>query len=283
MQNNVGTPTGYNADIYERVNTVLLSLQKAAYNTITVSEWNGLLTALEGATEELNSAFEDMGLYITASDGTITVKIGSEDTQLGTAISFNKSDLGLDTALAEKIDKILNAAGMIPKFKSDGNIESSGILATNVAERTYVTSQVDTRVPQNESAPNQLVCLDSEGKTYTVTGLTANDLVSSVVLSIDADYKLSAILKDRSGNVVTTSNSIDLPLESMIIGGTYSNGVVTLQLKSDDDEGIGNTISFSISDLISGLVNEAAGTKTDGNLSSWKTENSMTVAFRKTR
>jgi hypothetical protein len=76
-----------------------------------------------------------------------------------------------------------------------------------------------------------------------------------IALSLDENYVLTiSILTDT--HEVISSSSIDLPIESMIIGASYENGVLTLQLKNNEDGSLGNTIQVNISDLISGLVNE---------------------------
>lgn len=76
-------------------------------------------------------------------------------------------------------------------------------------------------------------------------------LVDNISLALDpATYKISATLK--GGNTtISTSNEIDLPLETMVVSGSYdsANKKVVLTLKN------GQTISFSVADLISGLVN----------------------------
>lgn len=83
--------------------------------------------------------------------------------------------------------------------------------------------------------------------TYALVGETG----ARVLLNINsADYKMTAILQDKDGNTIYTSNVIDLPLESMVVSGSYdsTNKKVILTLQN------GNTIEFSIADLVDGLV-----------------------------
>lgn len=70
-----------------------------------------------------------------------------------------------------------------------------------------------------------------------------------------ADYVVTITLKDQNGNTLN-SDTIDLPLESMVVNGTYDSAQkkVVLTLKN------GNTVSFSIADLISGLQTEITST-----------------------
>lgn len=80
-------------------------------------------------------------------------------------------------------------------------------------------------------------------------------LGSTVELSLNANtYVMTLKLKNTAGTVLSTT-TIDLPLESMIIGGSYANGVLTLRLKNEDGHIDDNVINIDISDLIDGLVN----------------------------
>jgi hypothetical protein len=77
-------------------------------------------------------------------------------------------------------------------------------------------------------------------------GVSVGDLLLS--LSMDtSNYVMTAMLKDKSGNVITSS-TVDLPLESMVVNGKEENGNIVLTLQN------GNTVSFSISHLVNGLV-----------------------------
>lgn len=87
----------------------------------------------------------------------------------------------------------------------------------------------------------------SRNVDYALVGETG----SRIQLNISSlDYKMTAILKDKNNNVIYTSNIIDLPLESMVVNGRYDSTTKKLILTLQN----GNTIEFSIADLISGLV-----------------------------
>lgn len=76
---------------------------------------------------------------------------------------------------------------------------------------------------------------------------------SQIELAINSStFVLTAKLKDKNGNLIYTSNGIDLPIESMIINGTYDEQTKKLILTLQS----GNTIEISLADLISGLVNQ---------------------------
>ena len=82
-------------------------------------------------------------------------------------------------------------------------------------------------------------------------------------LSIDAStYVLTATLKNNTNTAISTS-SIDLPLESMVVSGSYdsANKKVVLTLQN------GNTVEFSVADLVAGLQSEiTSSNKLDSDL-----------------
>lgn len=73
---------------------------------------------------------------------------------------------------------------------------------------------------------------------------------TAITLSMDTStYTLTAKLKDKNGNDLSTS-TIDFPLETMVVNASYNNTTkeITLTLQN------GNTTSFSVADLVSGLA-----------------------------
>lgn len=76
---------------------------------------------------------------------------------------------------------------------------------------------------------------------------------SQIALEINNEtYKIKVKLKDKNGNLIYTSNEIDLPLESVVVDGEYDpvNKKLILTLQN------GNTVEIDVADLISGLVSE---------------------------
>jgi hypothetical protein len=87
---------------------------------------------------------------------------------------------------------------------------------------------------------------------------------ASLALSIDSStYVVTAALKDQDGNTLGTAQTIDLPLETVVVGGSYDDTTkkVILTLKN------GNAIDFSVADLVAGLQTEITSTnKLDADL-----------------
>ena len=80
---------------------------------------------------------------------------------------------------------------------------------------------------------------------------------ASLSLSVDPDtYVITGQLKDQDGNNLGTAGTIDLPLESVVVSGSYNSSTKKVVLTLKD----GSTVEFSIADLISGLQTEITST-----------------------
>ena len=80
---------------------------------------------------------------------------------------------------------------------------------------------------------------------------------ASLSLSINSTtYVVTASLKDQNGNTLGTAQTIDLPLETVVVGGSYDDTTkkVILTLKN------GTTVDFSVADLVAGLQTEITST-----------------------
>lgn len=65
-------------------------------------------------------------------------------------------------------------------------------------------------------------------------------------------YVITGQLKDQDGNNLGTAQTIDLPLESVVVNGSYNSQTKKVVLTLQN----GNTIEFSVADLVSGLQTE---------------------------
>ena len=103
---------------------------------------------------------------------------------------------------------------------------------------------------------------------------------ASATLALNSDtYVATLTLKDQNGNTLGTAQSIDLPLESVVVSGSYDDTTkeVVLELVS------GSTIRFSVADLVSGLQTEiSASNKVDADFIDDSTStNKLTSASEK--
>ena len=87
-----------------------------------------------------------------------------------------------------------------------------------------------------------------------------NDVISiganygaSFELSINSStYVVTATLKDQNGNTLGQAQTIDLPLESVVVNGAYDDTTKKIILTLQN----GNTVEFSVADLVAGLQTE---------------------------
>ena len=87
---------------------------------------------------------------------------------------------------------------------------------------------------------------------------------ASISVSVDTtDYKITTTLKDQDWNTLGTAQTIDLPLESVVVSWSYDsvNKKVVLTLEN------GNTVEFSVADLVAWLQSEiTSSNKLDADL-----------------
>lgn len=125
------------------------------------------------------------------------------------------------------------------------------IKRNNVTVDSFTTNQMTDKainipVPTTASSIGALPDTTKYGNTVE---LSINDS------GLSADYVVTVTLKDQDGNALST-DTIDLPLESVVVGGRYdsTNKKVILELQN------GNTVDFSVADLVSGLQTQIGST-----------------------
>lgn len=112
---------------------------------------------------------------------------------------------------------------------------SSEDIPTKVSQLENDKGYIDNNV-------SNLVNYELKGKTGTNLGVSIDN--TTYVMTID--------LKNTAGDVISTG-SVDLPLESMVIGASYDDSTkeIVLTLQS------GEEVRFSVADLVSGLVSQS--------------------------
>lgn len=77
-----------------------------------------------------------------------------------------------------------------------------------------------------------------------------NNTGAFLEFSIDnSTFVLTATLKNANGDVLGTPQTVDLPIESVVVNGTYNNDSKTIILTLQN----GNTINIPVVDLVDGL------------------------------
>ena len=111
------------------------------------------------------------------------------------------------------------------------------------AAQVEINTQDISDIKQEQTTQNNDILLRS---LITETG-------SQIELSLNStNFKMTATLKDKNGTVINTSNEIDLPLESVVVNASYDSTTKEIILTLQN----GNTVRFSVADLVSGLVSD---------------------------
>lgn len=122
-----------------------------------------------------------------------------------------------------------------------GNLETEILEAINtILEDYYTKDEIDAKGFITKEVNNLT--------NYTLKTNTG----SSIELSINSStYVMTLNLKNSAGTIISTG-TIDLPLETMVVGATYdnTNKKIVLTLKN------GSTIDVPVADLVSGLQSE---------------------------
>lgn len=157
----------------------------------------------------------------------------------------------LDSETISAIEQISTLAGDIQTINSELDNKVDKVSGKGLSTNDYTNEEkvkVSTAVQPADLLP------------YSVISETGN----KIVLELDStNYKITAKLKDKNDNVISTSLAIDLPLESVVVNGTYDsvNKKIILTLQN------GNTVDIPVGDLVAGLQSEiTSSNKLDADL-----------------
>ena len=214
-----------------------------AYNIFDFSHfWSNLKTLLSNKVDKVSG----MGL----SQNSFT---NAEKTKL--ADTYIKSEV--DTALAEKLNT------------SDVD-EALSSTSTNPVQNKVVKSALDSKADATDIPTVPITTVQKNGTDITPVSGTVNITVPTAAADISAlsdttkyaaalsltinssTFVVTCQLKDQNGDNLGTAQTIDLPLESVVVGGSYNSQTKKVVLTLQN----GDTIEFSVADLVSGLQTE---------------------------
>lgn len=194
--------------------------------------------------------------YATAATGGV-IKVG-EGLEITNGVL---SATGGGTADAVEWDNVLNK----PTFSTVATSGSYNDLSDKPTIPTV--NNATLTIQRNSTNVGTFTANASSNKTINITvPTTAADVSAlpastkygaSITVSLNTtDYKMTTTLKDQDGNTLGTAQTIDLPLESVVVNGSYdsTNKKIVLTLQN------GNTIDIPVGDLIAGLQTEITST-----------------------
>jgi|GEM_PF-1956747 len=219
-----------------------------------------------------NDVEESQFWYDTANhtmkfyDGTKAVDMGSQGRIYveGTGIDITGSTISVDTSviaqqtdLPTKVSDLTNDTGYITGITGSDVTTALGFTPYNATNPNGYQANVIETVKVNNTAQqvtNKTVNITVPTTAADVSALPASTKYgASVTVSLNqTDYKLTITLKDQDGNTLGTAQTVDFPIESVVVSGSYdaTNKKIILTLQG------GSTVEFSVADLVSGLQTE---------------------------
>lgn len=277
-------------------------IESVVRDTYTKQEIDTMLADIDGGSADLTNYYTKSQSDARYAQGTIPTKI-----------SQLSNDVGVLTSESDPVFTASAAAGITTSDITNWNSKTSNtgtVTQVKVGTTAYNPSNGVVSLPAYPSAVTEST-VSGWGFTKnagTITGITMNgsskgtsgviDLgtvltshqdisgkadksatISSLGLTLNpSDYKLTLSGTKADGTTFTVSDVIDLPLESVVVNGSYNNTTKKVVLTLQN----GNTIDFSIADLVSGLQTQITSTnKLSADLISDGTTNKVVTATEK--
>ena len=188
----------------------------------------------------------------TAESGEVTYKLMQQinngtPTPVGDAVGLRGSQIlaNYDEEL-QILDNIINIIKVALDSKADA-ADIPTVPITAIKKNGTVIVPVDGTV--NITVP--IVAADVAALPDTTK------YAAALSLTIDsATFIVTGQLKDQNGDNLGAAQTIDLPLESVVVGGSYNSQTQKVVLTLQN----GNTIEFSVADLVYGLQTELSET-----------------------
>lgn len=194
----------------------------------------------------------------------------------GNGINIDANDeISVDTSVVAEVSDLPTKTSDLTNDGSDGTstyVEADD-LATVATSGSYndltdtptipTVNDATLTMQKNGTSVGTFTANASSNETINITvPTTAADVSAlpdttkygaSILMSIDnTTYQVTTTLKDQDGNTLGTAQTIDLPLESVVVSGAYDSQTKEVVLTLVN----GSTIRFSVADLVSGLQTE---------------------------
>ena len=191
------------------------------------------------------------GLDLTGTEFSVDSTVVALQTDLPT----NTSDLTNDGADGTSIYVEADELATVATTGDYGDLLNTPTIPTvNDATLTIQKNSTDVGTFTANASSNSTINITVPTTAADVSALPdSTKYGASISLTIDSStYVVTAQLKDQDNNNLGSAQTIDLPLESVVVNGSYDSQTKKIILTLQN----GNTIEFSVADLVSGLQSE---------------------------
>ena len=213
---------------------------------------------------------------LTISNGTVSVKESFVDSKIVNKIvqsTGQNLELAIDNSTFVLTAKLKNGRGEVL-----GEVQTVDLPLENVVVNGSYDNESKTLVLILQNGNNVSIPISSlidglaskneisdiannaaEKKAESVAKATVEETIgvyvdnaaSSLEFAVDnSTFVLTATLKNAKGEILGTAQTVDLPLESVVVDGSYDNESKKLVLTLQN----GNKVNIPVSDLINGLA-----------------------------
>ena len=186
----------------------------------------------------------------TLDETLIGIGVDAEYTPAEEDIEFNESEGGDISFITERLNAIEE------KIPDDASSSNKFATADDIGDATLTIQRNNTTVDtfSANATENKTINIAVPTTAAEVDALPdTTKYAANMSLSINSStYVVTAQLKDQDGNNLGSAQTIDLPLETVVVSGSYDseNKKIVLTLKD------GSTIDIPVGDLIAGLQAE---------------------------
>lgn len=171
-----------------------------------------------------------VGNNLTIDPSTGVLDAGGSTYTAGNGINITNDEISIDTSVVAELSDIPTVNDSTITIQKNSTTVDS--FTTNAASNKTINITVPTTAADVSALP-------ASTKYGASLSLTINS----------STYVVTGQLKDQDGNNLGTAQTIDLPLESVVVSGSYDSQTKEVVLTLQN----GSTIRFSVADLVSGL------------------------------
>lgn len=250
-------------------------LAQAAYTSVGSMYYGIGLNSVPGSETQLVTENDIVMIAIT---GDTAADCNFSDVTAGDVYRQNVATFAQQLSLTVRYAYFRNCHGVYIAPDFSGGYLVTDAAGTEQTEDAYILALAETE----DGDPLFLVLANNDypmSGTYTISILTDRSLIpdtaydfgavaagderpvngdtvkaaingtgSGITLTMDAAKNLTVALRDALGQNIQTG-TVNLPLESMVIGGRYADGVLYLTIIDQEEE-----LEIPIADIVSGLV-----------------------------